>query len=120
MTTTPAPSMMDRLLKRGDGKPLATPEAAQGEAELLEIAALAPEAALGKLKTGDKGLSADAVEERREQFGPNAVAGARKLGMLAEIYQRTKNPLVIQLLVIALVSLAMHDVPSFVEIGRAH
>jgi Mg2+-importing ATPase len=108
---------MDRLLKHGEDKPAPTRAAAQGEAELLEIAALAPEAALAKLETGDKGLPAAAVEERRARFGPNAVASARKLGMLAEIYQRAKNPLVIQLLVIALVSLAMDDVPSFVVVG---
>ncbi|MFI5350452.1 MAG: HAD-IC family P-type ATPase, partial [Elusimicrobiota bacterium] len=115
--TTSSPTLMNRLLKRGEDKPTTTPEAAQGEAELLEIAALAPEAALGKLKTTEKGLSADAVGERREQFGPNAVASARKLGVLAEIYERTKNPLVIQLLVIAFVSLAMGDMPSFVVVG---
>ena len=115
--TTPMPSMMDRLLKRGDEKPTVTPEAAQGEQELLEIACLAPEAALAKLKTGDKGLGAEAVEERRERFGPNAVGGARKVGVLGELYQRTKNPLVIQLLVIAFVSLAMGDTRSFVVVG---
>src|SRR5258708_1597642 len=102
---TTSPSLIDRLLKRGNDKPTATPEAAQGEQELLEIAGLAPEAALAKMKTGDKGLSADSVEERRAEFGPNAVESARKLGMLGELYQRSKNPLVIQLLVIALVSL---------------
>jgi Mg2+-importing ATPase len=117
MTTTPAPTMMDRLLKRGDEKPSVTPEAAQGEQELLEIAGLAPEAALAKMKTGDKGLGAEAVVERREQHGPNQIKSAHKLGVFGEIYQRTKNPLVIQLLVIALVSLAMGDMPSFVVVG---
>ena len=115
-TNTSAPTMMNRLLKR-DEKPVVTPEAAQGEQELLEVAGLAPEAALAKLKTSDKGLGAEAVEERRARFGPNAVGGARKLGVLGEIYQRTKNPLVIQLLVIAIVSLAMGDTRSFVVVG---
>ena len=36
-------------------------------------------------------------------------AHARKLGFLGEIYERSKNPLVIQLLVIAAVSLWMGD-----------
>ncbi|MFI5345029.1 MAG: magnesium-translocating P-type ATPase [Elusimicrobiota bacterium] len=115
--TTPAPSMMDRLRKLGDEKPAVTPEAAQGERELLEIAGLPPEAALAKMSTADKGLSSDAVIERRERFGPNMVESAKKLGVLGEIYQRTKNPLVIQLLVIALVSLAMGDMPSFAVVG---
>jgi Mg2+-importing ATPase len=116
-TATQSASLMDRLLKRSDGKPLTTPEAAQGEAELLEVAALSPEAALAKLAASDKGLASESVVERREKFGPNAVASARKLGVLAEIYERAKNPLVIQLLVIAFVSLAMGDTPSFVVVG---
>ncbi|MDE2142827.1 MAG: magnesium-translocating P-type ATPase [Elusimicrobia bacterium] len=109
--------MMDRLRKLGDEKPGVTPEAAQGEQELLEIAGLAPEAVLAKLQTGDKGLAADSVAERRERFGPNMVGAARKLGLLGELYQRAKNPLVVQLLVIALVSAAMGDMPSFVVVG---
>ena len=116
-TTSQSPSLLDRLLKRSDGKPVATPEAAQGEAELLEIASLPPDAALVKLGATGSGLSASTVEERRAKFGPNAVASARKLGVLAEIYSRTKNPLVVQLLVIAFVSLAMGDMPSFAVVG---
>src|SRR5690349_8761144 len=100
-TATSTPSMMERLLKRGDEKSPMTPEAAQGEQELLEIAGLAPEGVLAKLKTGDEGLGAESVEERRERYGANAVGSARKLGVLGELYQRVKNPLVIQLLVIA-------------------
>jgi Mg2+-importing ATPase len=104
---------MDRLSKRTDDKSVA----AQGEQELLEVAGLAPDAALTKLATSDKGLSADAVAERQAQYGPNAVESSHKLGVFGEIYQRAKNPLVIQLLVIALVSLAMGDMPSFVVVG---
>src|SRR5208337_1922361 len=88
-----------------------------GEQELLELAGLTPEAALAKLGVSDKGLSAEAEQERRARFGPNAVESSRKLGVLGELWQRSKNPLVIQLLVIAGVSLAMDDMPSAIVVG---
>jgi len=115
--TTSAPTFVDRLLKRGDDKKASSSAAARGEQELLELAGLTPEAALAKLGVGDKGLSAEAEQERRARFGPNAVESGRKLGMLGELWQRSKNPLVIQLLVIAGVSLAMDDMPSAVVVG---
>src|SRR5579859_1895233 len=114
MTTT-APSRTDRPTLPGDDK--SGGAAAQGEQDLLDIAGLAPEAALAKLKSSEKGLSAEAAKQRRARFGPNVVETARKLGVLGEIYARAKNPLVVQLLVIAAVSLLMHDVPSAVVVG---
>src|SRR5258708_26508298 len=80
---------------------------AQGDKELLEICALAPEAALAKLGVTDKGLNAAQVEERRAKAGLNEVARRKRLGFVAEILQRFKNPLVIQLMVIAGVSYSM-------------
>ncbi len=80
-----------------------------GEKELLEVCALPVDQALTRLGTTDKGLSDDQVLERRAQYGLNEVARRKKLGFVAEILQRCKNPLVIQLFVIASVSYAMGD-----------
>src|SRR5271167_3939770 len=88
--------------------------AAQGEAEMLRVGALAPEAALGSLKTHERGLEPHEVEERAAQWGQNVVGKAKHQGFFGELYDRIKNPLVIQLLVIAIVSLAMGDVRSAV------
>jgi Mg2+-importing ATPase len=91
--------------------------AAQGEREMLEVGALPPEAVFARLGTSDKGLSAEQVEERLDRVGPNEVEHARRLGFFGEIFQRSKNPLVIQLLVIAVVSLALGDVRAATVVG---
>jgi Mg2+-importing ATPase len=115
--TTSAPSLVDRFLKRGEDKGSNSNAAAQGEQELLDIAGLTPEAVLAKLSCGDKGLSAEAADGRRQKYGPNLVESHRKIGILGEIWERAKNPLVIQLLVIAGASLFMDDIPSAVVVG---
>jgi len=81
-----------------------------GEKELLEMCAVPPETALSRMGASDKGLTEEQVRERRAKFGLNEVARRKKLGFIAEILQRCKNPLVIQLFVIASVSFAMGDV----------
>jgi len=100
-------------------KPTQIPAAksGQGEKDFLDICALPPEAALARLGAGDKGLSAEAVEERLERYGHNEVERARQLGFLGEIWQRCKNPLVIQLFVIAGVSFAMGDLRAASVVG---
>src|SRR6266478_2737915 len=91
--------------------------AAQGEREVLGCAALPAEAVLARLATTDKGLSPEQVEERLARFGPNEVEHARKLGFVGEILERSKNPLVIQLFVIAAVSLWMGDARAATVVG---
>ena len=87
----------------------AASKSVQGERDLLEMGALPPETVLTRLATTEKGLSDEAVAERLERYGHNEVERARKLGFLGEIWTRCKNPLVIQLLVIAIISYAMGD-----------
>src|SRR5437016_12783695 len=84
---------------------------------MLECSALPVEAVLAKLGTTDKGLPPEQVEERHARFGPNEVEHARKLGFVGEIFERSKNPLVIQLFVIAAVSLWMGDVRAASVVG---
>jgi len=115
--TTSAPNLVDRILKRGEDKSTGSNAAAQGEQELLDIAGLTPEAVLAKLSCGEKGLAAEVASERRAKYGPNLVESRRKIGILGEIWERAKNPLVIQLLVIAGASLFMDDIPSAVVVG---
>ncbi len=91
--------------------------AAQGERDMLDAAALPPEILLARLGSSDKGLSDEHVEERRARVGPNEVEHGRRVGFFGEIWQRAKNPLVIQLLVIAGVSLWMGDVRAAAVVG---
>ncbi len=92
-------------------------QAAQGEREMLEFGSLPVEAVLARSGSHEKGLSAEQVEERLERFGPNEVEHARRVGFVGEMYERAKNPLVIQLLVIALVSLWMGDARAASVVG---
>jgi Mg2+-importing ATPase len=95
----------------------AAARAGQGERDLLALGALPPETALARLKTTEKGLGEEAVAERLERCGHNEVERARQLGFLGEIWSRCKNPLVIQLFVIAGVSYAMGDLRAASVVG---
>src|SRR5437016_2194479 len=102
-------SPLTRMLK--EREPSAVPsKTAEGEAELLTVAAMSPEAVLSRLGAAEKGLSTEQVVERLETHGRNLVGKAEKTGFLGEIVERSKNPLVLQLLVIAIVSFLMGDV----------
>jgi P-type Mg2+ transporter len=90
---------------------------AQGEGEMLACGSVSADAVLSRLGVSDRGLSTEGAQERLERFGPNEVGHARAIGFLGEIARRSKNPLVVQLLVIATVALLMGDVRSAIVVG---
>jgi P-type Mg2+ transporter len=63
------------------------------------------------------GLTSEAAAERLEKFGPNLVVASRRHTFLSDILHRCRNPLVIQLLIIAAVSYLMGDLRSTVVVG---
>jgi Mg2+-importing ATPase len=87
------------------------------EQRLVDFCALTVEEVQKSLGSGPTGLSAEKVTEARSEFGPNELKVGEKNGVFIEILLRFKNPLVIQLLVIAIVSLMTGDVPSAVVVG---
>ena len=89
----------------------------EDERRLVELCAGTPEEALRTLGVTEQGLSEEAVERAREEFGPNLLSHRRDKGVIAEILDRCRNPLVIQLLIICAVSLAMADVRSATVVG---
>ncbi len=91
--------------------------AAAGETEMLRVAALAPDAVLAALKTSERGLDDEQVQTRTDDFGPNVVGKAKQKGFGGELWDRVKNPLVIQLLVIATASAATGDAVSAGVVG---
>ena len=107
---------VNRLLRPGADSS-GTTEMAPHEKEFIEVCARAPQLALGRMEVSEKGLAEDQVRERRARFGSNEVARKKKLGFVGEILQRFKNPLVIQLLVIAGVSYAMGDLRAATVVG---
>lgn len=87
------------------------------EQRLVDFCAITPDEAQTRLKSGPAGLTASAVEQAREEFGYNQLKASEKHGVFMDILLRFKNPLVIQLLVIAGVSLWTGDIPSAVVVG---
>lgn len=87
------------------------------EQRLIDFCGLSAEEVQKRLSTGPTGISPERVEEARTEFGSNELKVGDHHGVFVEILLRFKNPLVIQLLVIAIVSLLTGDVPSAVVVG---
>ncbi|HVA66430.1 MAG TPA: magnesium-translocating P-type ATPase [Elusimicrobiota bacterium] len=88
----------------------------EGE-ELLALADLKAEDVFRKLESAAEGLEPAQAARRLEEFGPNEAGGAPREGLFLGLARRAKNPLVVQLLVIAGISLAMGDRPSALIVG---
>lgn len=84
---------------------------------LVEVASLPVEQVLQKLGASESGLSEEQVEAAREEHGLNEFGAKRHVSFVAEILERCRNPLVIQLLVICIVSAAMGDLRSATVVG---
>jgi P-type Mg2+ transporter len=67
------------------------------------------EEALRTLETGPAGLSDEEATTRLEQYGPNEVAYEKKEGWLRRLYVSARNPLVILLTVLAILSYSTGD-----------
>lgn len=87
------------------------------ERRLLEVCCKQPENALFLMKSREEGLNVSEVETLREEWGSNDLGQKKKHGFVMEILMRCKNPLVIQLLVIAAISLATGDIASATIVG---
>lgn len=74
------------------------------EGRVLEYARVTAEQALATLGTTPNGLSSEEAEARLEQYGPNELSHLQQRGLLADLLHRFRNPLIVQLLAIALVS----------------
>jgi len=83
---------------------------------LLEMAHLETSAVLEKLATSAEGLSEAEAEERLEQYGANVVAQERRKPFLKRLWDNVKNPLVILLSVLGIVSYLTGDLRATVVI----
>jgi Mg2+-importing ATPase len=91
------------------------------EQRLVDFCAVTPEEAQAKLKSGPTGLTGARVDEARLEYGSNQLKANETHGVLMDILLRFKNPLVIQLMIIAAVSLwtadSASDTASAVVVG---
>ncbi|MEI8039482.1 MAG: magnesium-translocating P-type ATPase [Verrucomicrobiota bacterium] len=85
--------------------------------KLVEICGLTADEALLRLEVTEAGLNEEQVEAARDLHGLNDLGAKQQVGLWRELAERCRNPLVVQLLVICVVSFAMGDVRSAVVVG---
>ena len=87
------------------------------EQQLMDLCTLPAEEALQRFGVTENGLSDEQVETARREYGSNILSHRKEAGIVMELLQRCRNPLVIQLLVICVVSLLMGDVRAATVVG---
>jgi Mg2+-importing ATPase len=85
--------------------------------KLVALCALTAEEALKRMEVTAAGLNEEQVEAARALHGLNDLGAKKRVGLLVELAERCRNPLVIQLLVICLVAFVMGDLRSAVVVG---
>ena len=83
---------------------------------LIDSARADAASVLQQLNTNLAGLSAEVVEARQEQYGPNEVAQEKRQSVLKRLFDNVKNPLVILLSVLGVVSYLTEDIRAAVII----
>ncbi|QWV93862.1 magnesium-translocating P-type ATPase [Geomonas oryzisoli] len=94
--------------------------ATQGASErrLVELCSMSVRDTLKELDTKAKeGLTTEEAEKRLDEYGANELAHAKRLGVVADLLERCKSPLVIQLLVIAIISGIVGETKSASIVG---
>ncbi len=87
------------------------------EKRLIEICRQTPDEALHQYNVTEQGLTEAQADASRMEHGSNVISARKQMGLIRELLERCRNPLVIQLLVICIVSLLMGDVRSAVVVG---
>ena len=90
---------------------------AENERRLVSLCSKPAAEALAALGTSARGLTAEAAASRLTEYGPNELARTKHLGFWADILQRCRSPLVVQLLIIALVSGIIGELASTAIVG---
>ena len=70
-----------------------------------------------QLGSSANGLTAEQAAQIADEAGPNTVAAGSRQSVFMDLLHRCRNPLVIQLLIIATVSYIMDDIRSTVVVG---
>ncbi len=89
----------------------------ENEKHLLELCSASAEDTLKALHADAQGLNSESAERRLHKFGPNELSHTKQLGFFADILERCRSPLVIQLLLIAAISGFIGELKSAVIVG---
>jgi P-type Mg2+ transporter len=84
--------------------------------ELLESARVDIAAALQKLSTKTNGLTANEAQARLRKYGPNEIAKEKRKSLLMRLVSNVKNPLVILLMALGVVSYLTGDIRATIMI----
>ena len=91
--------------------------ATRASAALLQAARSEPQAVLQMHSSTMQGLSTAEAEERLEKYGPNQAVRERRLTWFDRLVSNVRNPLVILLLVLALISFITGDLKATAMMG---
>jgi Mg2+-importing ATPase len=84
--------------------------------KLVESARTDIQTVLQQLNSTPNGLDQAEVESRLEQYGPNEVAREKRRTWLLRLWDNVKNPLVILLVILGIISYATGDIPGSIVI----
>ena len=91
--------------------------ATEHERRLIELCSMPAQEALAWLFSEPRGLTSENADQRLHKFGPNELSHTKQLGFFADIFERCKSPLVIQLLLIAGISAFIGEIKSTIIVG---
>ncbi len=89
----------------------------ENEKFLINVCSSDIQNTLTTLKTSLNGLTDEEAEKRLDEYGYNELAHSESISFWKDLYNRFKSPLVIQLLIIALVSLFIGEVKSTIIVS---
>ena len=84
--------------------------------KLVDSARTDVQTVLQQLNTSPNGLNQADVESRLEQYGPNEVAREKRRTWLLRLWDNVRNPLVILLVILGIISYATGDTPASIII----
>ena len=79
---------------------------------LIEVSQKNTDEVFTLVNNSPSGLTKSEAEERLAQYGPNEIAQAKRHGWLRRLGTAARNPLVILLTILAIISFSTGDVPS--------
>ena len=112
---TKFPLILPSLVKKNETKNGGVSSA--NENKLISICLAPLQSVFETLESSQHGLSEKEAEKRLSEYGHNEIAQSEKLNFWEDMLDRLKNPLVIQLLVIATISALIGEMLSAAVVG---
>ena len=104
---------------RAEARPFANTRTASSidEKRLVELCTCSIDELYTRIESSALGLDSKDADKRLSSYGPNEFSRARHRSLIADLFERFRSPLVLQLLVIATVSALMGQMVSSIIVG---